>query len=158
MATPAAIVRAHQEIYAYWASLRRAQSLPARRDIDPGALKRHLPTISLIDVQREPLDFRMRLAGTGLYDLFGREITGEALARVYPESEAEEWRQRLERVVRTRKPLLGAGALAWRDGGRLSTFWLRLPLAADGQTVDMILGFDAVAGSREEPVSGVRAA
>ena len=78
---PAAAARAHEELFAYWASLRAAGRLPARRDIDPARFKRHLPTVSLIDVAREPLDFHMRLAGTGLYGVYGREITGRSLWR-----------------------------------------------------------------------------
>src|SRR5580700_3120032 len=77
---PATAVRAHEEIFAYWASLRSAGRLPGRADIHPADFKRHLPTISLTDVRRDPRDYRMRLAGTGLYGVYGREITGQALA------------------------------------------------------------------------------
>jgi hypothetical protein len=157
-AAPASALRAHEELFAYWASLRRASALPGRRDIDPAGFKRHLPTVSLVDVRRDPLDFRMRLAGTGLYGLFGREITGLTLGEVYPETEAREWRERLIRVVENRKPLAGIHSLAWRGTARLSTVWLRLPLASDGLNVDMILGYDAIVGMRDDMPSGIRAA
>lgn len=157
-AAPASALRAHEELFAYWASLRRVVGLPGRRDIDPAGFKRHLPTISLIDVKRDPLDYRMRLAGTGLYGLYGREITGLMLNEVYPEAEAREWRERLNRVVENRKPLAGVHSLAWRGAARLSVVWLRLPLATDGQRVDMILGYDAVVGQRDDQPTGIRAA
>ena len=70
----AAAARAHEELYAYWAGLRHGPKLPGRCDIRPEELKRLLPTVSLIDVRRDPLDFRIRLAGTGLYGVYGREI------------------------------------------------------------------------------------
>src|SRR4051812_17194737 len=113
-AAPPSATRAHEELFAYWASLRRGADLPGRRDIDPERFKRHLPTISLIDVRRDPLDFRMRLAGTGLYGLYGREITGLDLTAVYPVIEAGEWRDRLIRIVEGRKPSAGVHSLAWR--------------------------------------------
>ena len=155
---PASALRAHEELYGYWAGLRKADRLPGRRDIDPADFKRHLPTVSLVDVRRDPLDFKTRLAGTALYGVYGREITGLRMEDIYPQPEASEWRDRLKRVVETRKPAMGVHSLAWRGTARLSIVWLRLPLAADGATVDMILGYDAVVGVRDEPPSGVRAA
>jgi hypothetical protein len=157
-AAPISALRAHEDVFAYWASRRRSTRLPARRDIEPMALKRHLPTVSLIDVAPEGPDFRIRLAGTGLYPVFGREITGLKLDQVYPTDEIAYWREQLESVVRERRPAAGQHSLAWRGVGRLSVFWLRLPLASDGEQVDMILGYDAIVGLREDRPTGIKAA
>jgi hypothetical protein len=154
---PAAAARAHEELFAYWASLRAAGRLPGRRDVDPARFKRHLPTISLIDVGREPPNFRIRLAGTGLYGVYGREITGRALEEVYSASALDYWRGELGQLVRERRPAVGAHNLAWRGASHLSILWLRLPLATNGRDVDMILGFDAVIGM-SPAVTGIRAA
>ncbi|THD81630.1 MAG: PAS domain-containing protein [Phenylobacterium sp.] len=154
---PAAAVRAHEELFAYWASLRRGARLPGRRDLHPGAIKRLLPTISLIDVAAEPRDYRIRLAGTGLYDVYGREITGRRIAEVYNTAAADYWRDQLTRVVEGARPAVGLHNLAWRGASHLSILWLRLPLAANGADVDMILGYDAVVGVGAA-TSGVRAA
>ena len=51
----AAAARAHEELYAYWARLRHGGQLPGRNDIRPEDFKRLLPTVSLIDVRREPM-------------------------------------------------------------------------------------------------------
>jgi hypothetical protein len=154
---PAAAARAHEELFAYWASLRGSGRLPGRRDIDPGRFKRHLPAISLIDVLQDPLDFRIRLAGTGLYNVYGREITGRRLAEVYAGPAIDYWRGELAQVVRERRPAVGAHNLAWRGASHLSILWLRLPLATNGYDVDMILGFDAVIGM-SQAATGIRAA
>jgi hypothetical protein len=154
---PAAAARAHEELFAYWASRRAGAKLPGRRDLDPAAMKRLLPTISLIDVQREPLEFRMRLAGTALYDVYGREITGRRIGEIYNNAAADYWRRELAEVVRQRKPMVGVHNLAWRGASHLSILWLRLPLAANGTDVDMILGYDAVIGLGQVH-TGVKAA
>ena len=96
MGGPATAVRAHEEIFAYWASRRQGARLPSRASIHPEDFKRHLPTISLIDVIREPRAYRQRLAGTGLYGVYGREITGRTLDEVYngfrrPNTGASSW-------------------------------------------------------------------
>lgn len=155
--------RAHEELFAYWTSLRGGARLPGRRDLQPADIKRLLPTVSLIDVLADTpksglVDYRMRLAGTGLYGVYGREITGRRLGEVYSPSAADYWRTELGRVVRERRPAVGVQNLAWRGQPHLSMLWLRLPLAADGRTVDMILGFDAIVGVRQQPMSGIRAA
>jgi hypothetical protein len=161
---PATAVRAHEEIFAYWASLRRSGRLPGRADIDPADFKRHLPTVSLVDVLDGPRDFRMRLAGTGLYGVYGREITGKTLDEIYASGAAEYWRAELDKVVAEKRPGVGVHNFAWRGAGHLSILWLRLPLAANGADVDMILGYDAVLGVHGDRItttttaSGIRAA
>lgn len=157
MGAPATAIRAHEELFAYWNSLRADVPVPPRRRIDPRGMLRLLPTVSLIDVLPgdEP-DYRMRLAGTGLYNVYGREITGRRLAEIYSAAAADYWREELGRVVRDRRPGVGVHNLAWRGVSHLSIIWIRLPLSTNGGEVDMILGYDAVVGMG--PVSsGIRA-
>ncbi len=157
---PASAVRAHEELFAYWASRRDGGRLPGRRQIHPDDFKRHLPSISLIDTPAACglNDYRLRLAGTGLYGVYGREITGRTLADVYNAAAAAYWRAELDKVVTGRRPGVGVHNLAWRGSGHLSILWLRLPLAANGRDVDMILGYDVVIGQHGDSVSGIRAA
>jgi len=136
--------------------------LPSRDQIDPGHFKRHLPTISLIDVARDEavgrLKYRQRLAGTGLYSVYGREITGRPLEEVYSSQAVHYWALELERVVREKKPCVGFHSLAWRGAPHLSILWLRMPLSSNGVDVDMILGYDALVGVQASSFSGIRAA
>ncbi|MGZ8362912.1 MAG: motility/cell cycle regulatory protein MopJ [Caulobacteraceae bacterium] len=154
----ASAVRAHEELFAYWAARREGARLPRRANIDPRDLKRMLPTISLIDVTRDPRDYRLRLAGTGLYRVYGREITGRALEDIYASGAAEYWRRELDKVVDQRRPAAGVHNFAWRGAPHLTVLWLRLPLASNGEDVDMILGYDAVIGQAGSLTSGIRAA
>src|SRR3990167_1459587 len=143
----AAAARAHEELYAYWSGLRHGPQLPGRGDIRPEDFKRLLPTVSLIDVRRDPLDFRLRLAGTG-----------RCLTEVYNSTAAEYWRTELTKLVHDRRPAVGVHNLAWRGAAHLSILWLRLPLATNGKDVDMIMGYDAVVGVQGDTISGIRAA
>jgi hypothetical protein len=155
---PTTALRAHEELFAYWASLRRRGALPRRRDLDPAQIKRLLPTVSLTQVVRDPLDYRLRLAGTGLYGVYGGEITGKRLADVYNCAAADYWRRELDQLVAERRPRVGHHSMAWRGASHMTLLWLRLPLAANGHDVDVILGYDAVLAPRDEPFSGIRAA
>ena len=151
--------RAHEELFAYWASCRRSGRLPCRATINPVFFKRHLPTVSLIDVKREPRAYRLRLAGTGLYGIYGREITGRSLDDIYNGAAADYWRTELDHVVEDRRPSVGVHNLAWRGAPHLSILWIRFPLASNGADVDMILGYDSLIGqAADTSVSGIRAA
>lgn len=163
MGAPATAVRAHEELFAYWASRREQGKLPGRVQIRPDDFKRHLPTISLIDVGHDDRSgqrvYRQRLAGTGLYSVYGREITGRTLEEVYNSQAAQYWRGELDKVVDLRRPGVGFHNLAWRGQSHLSILWLRLPLSSNGSDVDMILGYDALVGLQgDQNPSGIRAA
>lgn len=161
MGVQAMAARAHEELFAYWSSRREGARLPARASIHPAHFKRHLPTVSLIDViAAEPRDYRLRLAGTGLYSVYGREITGMGLDEIYASPAAAYWRAELDKVVEERRPAAGFHNLSWRGAAHLSILWLRLPLASNGRDVDMILGYDAVISPQSEmsSQSGIRAA
>ena len=159
MGVQAAGARAHEELFAYWASRRQSGRLPCRAAIHPAHFKRHLPTVSLIDVSASPRRYRLRLAGTGLYSIYGREITGRTLEEVYNSAAADYWRAELDDVVKERRPAVGVHNLAWRGAPHLSILWIRLPLASNGTDVDMILGYDSIAGhAGEASVTGIRAA
>jgi len=154
----ATAVRAHEELFAYWAGLRQRGFLPGRRDLDPGRIKRLLPTVSLTQVLRDPLDYRLRLAGTGLWGVYGGEITGKRLTDVYNTAAADYWRGELDRIVEQRRPRAGHHSMAWRGASHMTLLWLRLPLATNGRDVDVILGYDAVLAPRGDLMSGIRAA
>ena len=160
MGAPAAAKRATEELFSYWASRRESGRLPGRRHIHPADFKRHLPTVSLIDVRRGlQRRYRLRLAGTGLYGVYGGEITGKPLEDVYPDPVCAYWRAELDKVVDARRPAVGFHNLAWRGAAHLSIMWLRLPLASDGSEVDMILGYDVPLGhGPARDYSGIRAA
>jgi hypothetical protein len=162
LGAPATAVRAHEELFAYWASRRDKGRLPGRTQIAPDHFKRHLPSISLIDVSRDERTgervYRQRLAGTGLYSLYGREITGRTLEEIYSTPAADYWRAELDKVVELRRPGVGFHNLAWRGQSHLSILWLRLPLSTNGGEVDMIMGYDALVGMAESSPSGIRAA
>jgi hypothetical protein len=109
-------------------------------------------------VLREPLDYRLRLAGTGLWGVYGGEITGRRLSDIYNTAAADYWRRELDGVVEDRRPRAGCHNMAWRGASHMSLLWLRLPLASNGRDVDLILGYDAVVAPHRDVLTGIRAA
>ena len=138
------ILPEQQAIFDYWRSKCGGRGMPSREDIDPTEIVPYLPTVSLLDIEKngDARAFRFRLAGTGLYDVFSREITGSVLTDLPMGSRRAYWDRVLNRVVDCAKPSAGAMRSAISGKTHIAQFWVRLPLSEDGKNVSMILGFD----------------
>jgi hypothetical protein len=113
--------------------------MPARRDFDSLDLKYALGKLLLVDVLYRPLQFHFRLVGTELVDRAGFDLTGKSLD-AYPDPEFRAFmRQRYTAVVESRRPLCSMQPNLVVDGRVRRYEALLLPLAADGETVDMLM-------------------
>jgi hypothetical protein len=138
-----------RRFYEHWLSLAPPGLLPGRQQIQPEDMVPLLSRLWMMDVHRDPLRFRYRLCGTTLVHSLNREVTGQWLDEIQPETVYNP-------TVRDRYRFVAeAGRPTWRRG---RSFWDRdpqhrtiencvAPLAADGKTVDVIIGlavlFDA---------------
>ncbi len=127
-----------RELYDYWRSKCAEGRLPARADIDPIELHRLMPVMFLVDVVQtngQPR-FRMRLLGTEINSRFDRDAKGmwmdedEILRNVLPDFYA---------TVESRTPRYRPSARHAKKE-YLTYDRLILPLASDGETVDMVIG------------------
>ena len=129
-------VRCHEELFAYWASLREER--PAAGPRRPRPLRHQAPPADGQPDRRAPRrrsrDYRLRLAGTGLYGVYGREITGRSSRRSTPPRPPTTGARELDRVVE-RAAARRSAATPWPGAApsHLSILWLRLPLASDGR-------------------------
>jgi len=127
-----------RQMYAYWHSKCRGERLPARKDLDPLDFPWALGLVCLLDVERYPLTFRYRLDGTTIAERYGADLTGRTIDEVKPEFHADLLRRHFSEVAESGRPTLYRISL--RYGGQARTYMrLTLPLARDGNTVDMIM-------------------
>lgn len=134
-------------IYDYWRSRCKNGNFPSRFDIEPEHLTAHLPTMSLLEVANPqtadaPRRFRYRLAGTGFWSLFEDEIQGRHVDELPIGDRSTYWNRILGNIVDKRRPMAGVTKPGTPLGSHLAQFWIRMPLSTDGETVDMILGYD----------------
>lgn len=137
-----ALLADQKEVFSYWASLKNGRALPLRADFKPAKIVRRLPTVSLVDVSFDCSRFRFRLAGTGLRDIFGEEVTGRYLDQIALGPQQAEWHDIYRHVARTGEPAHGLTPLTWRDRPGMAQAWLRLPFADEAGTVNVVLGYD----------------
>ena len=132
------------EALTYWESKLAGRRMPSRRDFDPVfEIPALLPWVMLVDVLRDPPDFRYRLIGTGIASRSRRDHTGHLfseLSRTGPDSVV--WKDRIA-VVETRAPKLTAPAYIGKDKLIQGVAGIHLPLSSDGGMVDMIFTFVA---------------
>ena len=145
------VTQGQRDLYDYWCQTAGSRAMPARSDINPFSVPKLLPCIGLIDLTEGLGGARFRLAGTRLREVYGEEITGKRIDRVFAGACMDYWHQVHNRVAEGGVPLHGVvrGPVQGRD--HILLFWLRLPLSQDGTHVDRILCYDAAA-----PIESVR--
>lgn len=130
-------------LHDYWQGKRPPGRLPARRDIDPVEIPQLMPQVALVDILREPLDYRYRLFGTRLVEMMGTERTGKRMREVMDATAVAASERLIAGLIDTREPIAFAGRLFWLDKDFIGFETLVLPLAADGETVDMaVMGLE----------------
>jgi hypothetical protein len=131
------------EIYDYWCRCAGGRTMPTREDINPRDIPRLLPFVSLIEIERRPTRYRIRLAGTRLYDVYNGEITGKYVDELDWGAKRDYWISSYRRVVEAALPAQGIVRAPYEMTEHLTQFWLRLPLADPDGQVRMILSYDA---------------
>ncbi len=131
-----------RHLFDYWRTKCAGRQMPSRGDIRPVELSRLLPCISLIDVLPREGRMRVRLAGTQLREIYGRDVTGSYVEDIDLSTRAAYWSTTYHRL-RQGLPAQGILPVHHPGGDFMTRFWIRLPLSADGNTVNMILGYDA---------------
>jgi len=128
-----------RQVLAYWEGKRGRREMPARRDIDVVEIPRLLPHIILIDVLRDPLDFRYRLIGSGVREILRRDYTGKLFSEIPGKGRNSIIWGNCERVVATRRPFSRTPPYVGPKQDVQPHENLLLPLSENGVTVDMIL-------------------
>lgn len=138
----AQLVAAEQrQLYEYWLEKRGKLPFPARADINPAEFSRLLPGISL--VERDDLGaFKVRLAGTRLREVYGREVTGENVQLLEPAGASGYWQGIYQQLSDTLSPAQGVIRAPSDGQDHLVQFWLRLPLGSAAGQLEMVLGLD----------------
>jgi len=127
-------------LFDYWLGKCRGDRLPGRQHIDPIDLRDLLGRINLIEVERTPeLRFRYRVWGSKVTEMVGMDYTGRYAGDLALPTTAERIVEALSLVVRRRAPHFWQVPVPYNDRGFISYRRLALPLASDGETVDMLV-------------------
>lgn len=145
------VVPEQRQLYDYWVDKAAGRTMPDRADIHPSHFPRLLPSISLVEVEREKQCCRVRLAGTRLREVFDREITGLTVDDLDWGDKREYWLAAYRRAIEEGKPSQGVVRGPYVNKEHLVQYWLKLPLQRNGEdAVGMLLCLDVFQPASEE--------
>ena len=110
--------------------------MPARVDIEPAQLASVLPLLVLIDVEKDPFRFKVRLMGSENVKVLGEDMTGKYLENLVG---YEKLRDKMIWLVENRLPYLSCDKVDWKAKSYMSYHALGLPLSDNDRDVNMIL-------------------
>ncbi len=125
----------------YWLSISPPGLLPGRQHFDPLHIPQLMPRVWMLDVLRDPLRFRYRMAGTKEVETLQREVTGLFFDDVHGPIGPNEG------IMGRFHVALDQGAATYRKGSVLLRHHddhrtvenCTVPLARDGHTVDILV-------------------
>ena len=138
-----------EHLQRYWDTLRGRRAAPERNDIDPGEIRNLLPDVFILDFDLHRIP-SIRLAGTRLCSLFGREIGGNAFCSLFVDKEQLEILHLVQRAANDENPLLAGVEAQCADGTLLAHDLLLLPLRHRGMRSQRMLGM--LSAAKELPV------
>jgi hypothetical protein len=142
-------------LYDYWRARKLGAKLPGRADIDPVDMPRAaLPYIVLMEIGDGGKQIRYRLVGTAIVDEWGADVTGKYLDEVMEGTYLQFVRGLYMDVIAHRCAVLSESTFRWDVGKTVWAHRLYMPLASDGETVDMVLigqTFSRSGDRRDEP-------
>jgi len=129
--------------FEYWRSKAPPGKLPGRQHIDPLEMKAFLPYVAIFDVERQAgggYRFKHRLIGTHVGLLVPRAIPGTYVDEVAdPEHYRLRFHPEMVRLVESHHPHYIERKTPVMDENYIRFCRLKLPLARDGENVDMVL-------------------
>lgn len=122
----------------YWQGLRRGRTMPARADLDPAAIPKLLTSVLLVDVLRDPLDFRYRLVGSDIDAISHRNFRGVRFSEILHMRRGNRLWAQYQEVAKTGRPPWSEVPYVGADPFIRRMLHCLMPLGVDGKTVDMI--------------------
>jgi len=126
-------------LYEYWSRLRGDRAAPERSELNPAAIRNILGDVLILEVGG-PERYFIRLAGTRICSLMGRELKDRAFAEPFVSGDWRELYRLMDSVVTDTAPAVASVIGETKDGRMLGMELLLLPLRHHGRTQARLAG------------------
>ncbi len=128
-----------RELFAYWDRIRDGETAPRRGDVEPGEIRRILADTFILEVVGRG-DYLVRLAGTRMCSLYGREIKGAPFLGLWSDEDRETIVTIVSGVCQDAAGAVIDVDLVSARGRSVASEFLLLPLRHGAASRDRILG------------------
>jgi hypothetical protein len=128
-----------RRLFDYWSERRGARLLPRREDIEPEAIRCVLADTFILSFA-PTVGHPIRVAGTRVCALFGREIKGEAFLDVFSTDARGEVSNLISVIADESVGVVGSASEQFSDAQTLRFEFLLLPLSLHGAGIARLLG------------------
>ncbi len=97
-------LREHRSAYGFWLDVKGLAELPPAELIDPTAFAGALGCVLLLEPEQDGRDFRYRIFGSRIAQMFGQDMTGRRLSE-FPELAARNTLRQYHLVMRARRAI-----------------------------------------------------
>jgi len=126
-------------LHAYWERLRGERAAPERGEIEPGEIRHLLADSLILELDMAACSATIRLAGTRVCALYGRELKGQSFAQLWGAQATDPWR--IVEIVASDTLGVVAGLSGTNAAGEAADLeLLLLPLRHRGRTQVRALG------------------
>ena len=133
-----------RSLFTMWDTVRRERRMPSRRDFTPESLRPWLGNLALIDVSHNPTRLHYRLVGIHIVENLKCDPTGKEFSDVIAESATDPAVRGPYRCLMKGEPVFEVVQPRCKGFFTFDYARLSLPLSADGQIINMILGGEYV--------------
>jgi hypothetical protein len=123
----------------HWELIRGERSVPTRDDLDLRKITDIVPWLCILERNPVRQAYRLRLAGTGMCLLWGRDLTGGEFLNEWRETERLFFGAVLDRVIATLQPCVARAHAASIDGNGLKLEMLGVPIRSSASNQVQIL-------------------
>jgi hypothetical protein len=128
--------------YQYWLSKKGDRLFPSRADFDPLIEQPRLArNMVLLEIRREPLDFRYRLLGHAVRENMVEDWTGRWMSEIPMQRAPNPIWQHAEWVLAHKAPRFYRPSNLGPNKASRSIETAQLPLGPDDETIDMMMVF-----------------
>jgi hypothetical protein len=129
-----------RSLFRYWESIRGERSAPLRSEIQLQKICPLLPWMFISEPAPSGMDHRLRLAGTGVCELWGENMTGKDLFAAWNAFERSTMSRLLNSAVSERHPFIMRCRVRNESGMSATVEIMGLPVEADDTGTTQVLG------------------
>ena len=127
-------------LFRFWESVRGEMAAARKQDLDLKKVANILPYLCILERDRHQPSYKWRLAGTGICQLWGKELTGSSVLQDWPDFEKQAMASGFDMVVATLQPSVARFKAVTEMGSEVGVEFVSFPIQDSITGAVQILG------------------